>query len=265
MPTGRWIDERSQALAQLERWLERPMIALGFVWFILLVLDLFGRTNVLMDALSLIIWIIFVLDFTLRFTLAPAKSAYLRGNWLMLVSLAVPALRVVRVAQAGRMVAATRAARGPAFARVVTSLNRGMRALKAGMARRGLGYILTLTLIVIFAGAGGIYAFESRVPGAGGIHDFSTAVWWTAMIVTTMGSEYWPKTAQGRILCLMLAIYAFMVFAYVTALLASYFVGRGAKDGNAEVAGESSIRALQSEIQALRKEMETMRKALSER
>ncbi len=44
-----------------------------------------------------------------------------------------------------------------------------------------------------------------------------------------MGSDYWPRTPEGRILCLLLALYAFAVFGYVTATLASYFIGRDAE------------------------------------
>lgn len=50
------------------------------------------------------------------------------------------------------------------------------------------------------------------------------------MIMTTMGSQYWPQTAEGRVLCLFLAIYAFSVFGYVTAFLASIFIGRKKTD-----------------------------------
>ena len=93
------------------------------------------------------------------------------------------------------------------------------------MRRRGFGYVAVLTVIVTFAGAAGMYAFERDAPG-GGFDSYWTALWWTAMVVTTMGSEYWPKTPDGRVLCLLLAIYAFSVFGYVTAALASFFVGR---------------------------------------
>jgi hypothetical protein len=40
------------------------------------------------------------------------------------------------------------------------------------------------------------------------------------------GSEYWPKTGDGRVLCLALAMYGFAIFGYVTAALATYFIGR---------------------------------------
>lgn len=43
--------------------------------------------------------------------------------------------------------------------------------------------------------------FERGALPRGGIDSYGTALWWTAMILTTMGSDYWPKTAEGRILC----------------------------------------------------------------
>jgi voltage-gated potassium channel len=133
-------------------------------------------------------------------------------------------------------------------------MNRTMNALRRAMRRRGFGYVATLTVIVAFAGAAGMYAFERTAPG-GGFDSYWTALWWTAMIITTMGSEYWPKTPDGRVLCLVLAIYAFSVFGYVTATLASFFVGRDAdsdeNDGVAALAKE--IRALRSDVAALHK------------
>ena len=53
------------------------------------------------------------------------------------------------------------------------------------------------------------------------------------MLLTTMGSDYWPRTPEGRLLCVLLAVYAFAVFGYVTAAIAAYFVG---KDRDARLA-----------------------------
>ena len=46
------------------------------------------------------------------------------------------------------------------------------------------------------------------------------------MIMTTMGSTYWPQTAEGRLMCVGLALYAFAMFGYITAIVASFFVAR---------------------------------------
>jgi voltage-gated potassium channel len=63
--------ERLRLHAQLERWLEMPLLVLALVWLILLVLDFIHGLSPLLDKLSLTIWSIFIADFVLRFTLAP--------------------------------------------------------------------------------------------------------------------------------------------------------------------------------------------------
>jgi voltage-gated potassium channel len=147
----------------------------------------------------------------------------------------------------------------------VSSINRGMRALGATMNRRGFAYIFLLTVIVTFAGAAGMYAFENNNPGERGLNSYWSALWWTSMIMTTMGSEYWPQTAEGRTLCFFLALYSFTVFGYVTATLATFFIGRDANDSKAELAGQQSVDTLRTEISALRNEIRELRGGLTER
>ena len=99
-----------------------------------------------------------------------------------------------------------------------------------------------------------MYAFEKDVQG--GFADYGTALWWTSMILTTMGSEYWPKTLEGRLLCIILALYAFAVFGYVTATIATYFIGRDAEDSRARGAEYGQIESLREEIRKLRELIE---------
>ena len=251
--------DRMVALAGLEAWIETPMLLLGFVWLGLLVLELTRGLSAVMTTLSTIIWVIFILEFALRFTLAPDKSSYLRQNWLAALSLLVPALRVLRIARVVRVLRVARAARGIRLVRVVGSVNRGMRALGRTMGRRGLGYVVALTVLVTLVGAAGMYALENDPPNGVGLRDYPSALWWTAMIMTTMGTEYWPRTAEGRALCLALALYAFTVFGYVTASLASFFIGRDAEGADAPLAGHEALEALRAEIAGLRGEIRALR------
>ena len=147
-------DERRQALAQLEDWMETPMLVLGFAWLALMLWEYVWGLSPLLETTINVIWIIFILDFVLKFALAPDKTDYLKSNWLTLIALAVPALRVFRIFRVLRVLRAARAARGLRLVRVVTSLNRGMRALAASMGRRGFGYVVARTAIVTLAGAG---------------------------------------------------------------------------------------------------------------
>ena len=57
-------------------------------------------------------------------------------------------------------------------------------------------------------------------------------------------------------LAVLMAIYGLAVFGYITAVLASFFVGRDAEEPAAPVAGADDIRQLRDEIAALRRALE---------
>jgi voltage-gated potassium channel len=248
--------ERYELLQRLEGWLETPMLVLAFVWLVLLVVELIQGESLLFFSLGAIIWVVFIVDFVVKLVLAPDKVVYLKGNWLTAISLLLPALRIFRVFRAFRLLRLARSGRGLRLVRVVSSLNRGMKALGASLSRRGFGYVIALTVLVTFAGAAGMYAFENEARG--GPNSYGESLWWTAMIMTTMGSNYWPQTAEGRILCVFLALYAFGVFGYVTAALATFFVGRDADSSDSEVAGAKQLAAIRDEMSALRDEIRAL-------
>jgi voltage-gated potassium channel len=242
---------RLQILHQVERALETPMAILGLLWLVLLVVDLVRGLGPVGTNTVTLIWIIFLFDFLLRFFLAPKKIGFLRKHWLTAIALVLPALRILRFARVFRALARLR---GLQLVRIVSSINRGMKALGRTMRRRGFGYLLGLTTIVTLAGAAGMLHFEQQA-SEGRLQDFWTALWWTAMMMTTMGSEYWPKTAEGRLLCVFLAIYAFAVFGYVTGTIATYFIGRDADEDNSASVLLQRLELLTAEIGALRDEI----------
>jgi voltage-gated potassium channel len=241
------ISERNQLLRRFENFFELPMVVLGFVWLALLIIELVYKTSPVLETFGLVIWGIFIIDFIIKFSLAPVKLQFLKTNILTLVSLVVPAFRIFRLVRILRLL---RLSRGLRLVKVIGGLNRGMRALSATMQRRAFGYVILLSIIILFGGAAGMYAFEKEVEG--GLSDYGTALWWTSMILTTMGSEYWPKTLEGRLLCIVLALYSFAVFGYVTATIATFFIGRDAADKKAEIAGAEQIESLGKEISELK-------------
>lgn len=255
--------ERWAVLAGLESWLEKPMLALSFVWLALFVVEFTHGLSPFLEGVGTVIWMLFILDFALRFALAPSKGAYLRANWLTALSLLVPAVRVLgafrvfRAAGALRVLRAAPAARGLRLVKVVGTLNRGVRAVGRSFGRRGIPYVAALTALVALGGAAGMYAFERDAPGSD-LTSYWSALWWTAMTLTTMGSDYFPRTPEGRTLCLVLAVFGFAVFGYLTASLATFFVGRDAADPDADVTGQASLDALRAEIAALRADVRAL-------
>ncbi|MDD1750576.1 MAG: ion transporter [Methanothrix sp.] len=251
--------ERYELLRQIEDWSDLPLAILGFVWLALLIIELIWGLRPVTETATILIWIIFILDFIIEIVIAPDRKAYLKSNWLMIIALIVPAFRAFRILQ---VLSSARAVKSLTLTRMVTSLNRNMKALRFSMGRRGLGYVILLTSLVTLAGSAGIYTFEKGTNPD--LSSFGNALWFTAMMMTTMGSNYWPTTPEGRVLALMLGIYAFAVFGYVTAALASFFVGRDVDSDNAELSGIKSIKALCSEVEALRSEVHTLSDQLEE-
>ena len=248
--------KRFDRLHKLENVLEVPMLVLAFVWLGLLIAELTWGESAWFEIMGAIIWVIFIVDFAVKLTLAPYKLAYLKQNWLTAIALLIPALRIFRIVRVLRLLQIARVGRGLKLLRILSTLNRGMHALGTSLKRRGFGYAVTLTVLVTLVGAAGIYAFEKD--SAGGPQDYGTALWWTAMMMTTMGSQFWPYTAEGRMLCLFLAVYAFAVFGYVTATLDSFFIGRDAQHGKVERTDAKQLTELRDQIIALREEIRAL-------
>jgi voltage-gated potassium channel len=246
---------RWRVLGQFEQRLEPVMAVLGLVWLALFVLDVTRGLDPLLTGLSTVVWVVFIADYAIRLVVAPDRLAYLRRSWLTALSLIIPALRIGRLLAAVRVLRATRAVRGVRLVRAIASLNRGMRALGGAVRRRGVGYVAALTVAVTLAGAAGMYALEPHAAGGAGFAGYGDALWWTAMVMTTLGSAYWPRTPEGRILALLISLYAIAVFGYLTASLASFFVDRDAASPESDTASASELRAVRRELRLLREEL----------
>lgn len=241
-------------LRDLEHWVEGPMRLLSFAWLMLVFGELLHPKAALLQTFGTAIWAVFILEFAVRFVLAPAKLRFLKRNWLTALALAVPALRLVRVLTVLRFLSLLG---GGQVLVLLGTVNRTMNALRASMGRRKVAFVAALTVIVMLLGAAGMFSLEPHTATSGtmGFADYGDALWWTAMLMTTIGSAYWPQTVPGRVLGFLLSVYSIGVFGYLTAVLSSFFVGQDAEDSSGPVAGADDIAALRKDIAALRAEI----------
>ncbi|KPQ32406.1 MAG: voltage-gated potassium channel [Phormidesmis priestleyi Ana] len=103
--------ERSEVLQQWDDWLEIPMLVLGFTWLGLFIVELVGGLTPLLRAIGGVIWIAFIVDFGIKFLLAPYRISYLKHNWLIAFSLFIPALRTFRIVSIFRSLQSVHAVR----------------------------------------------------------------------------------------------------------------------------------------------------------
>lgn len=236
---------RKRLLVRIERKLEGPMIFLGFVWLMILIIELIWGITPVLEIISTTIWVIFIVDFLITFFISPAKVEYLKRNWLTAISLVIPALRIFRVFRFFRLI---RGLRGVRLFRIITSFNRSLNSLGATMQKRAFGYVLVLVLIVTFGGAAGMLAFEQ---GTDGFSTYWTSLWWTAMRVITAGTQHDPVTAEGRILAMLIALFGYAIFGYVTATIATFFIGRDEEEKQKKKQNDVDLATIKFQLQEL--------------
>ena len=105
-------EERETLLEQIHGALDGPMIVLSVAWVALIVVEFAGDGLApSLYAAVWMIWAVFIFNFAIEFTIAPVKRRYLRTHWLTVLSLVLPAFRILRVASALRVLRMARVVR----------------------------------------------------------------------------------------------------------------------------------------------------------
>lgn len=244
--------KRYRLLVKISQFTEIPLIVLGFIWLLLLIAELIWNLTPFLSNLVTVIWIIFIIDFLIKLIITPDNWEFLKKNILTIIALFIPAFRVFRVFSSIRLLRSLGFVRSIRVLRIVGSVNRGMRVLGSTLERRAFGYVFFLTLLVCFVGAASMYAFERET---GAFRDYGEALWWTAMLLTTIASEYWPVTPEGRAICLLISVYSLAVLGYFTATLASFFIGQDSTNKEGEIAGSKTMEEMLKEMKLLTDEL----------
>lgn len=255
-------DPKQKGLKKLARHLERPMLVLGFVWLLVVISELVNGVSPALTILGTALWALFVIYFGLRFLLAVNKGLFLRRNWLFIIAILVPALRLIPFLESLPLARALTATAGIQIVWIFASADQGLRSLRRSLGNAGVSYVLTFTVVVLLAGAAGMFHFEQNSPGPQGIHTYPKALWWVAMQMTNIGSGFLPMTSGGQVLALGISIFAFAMFGYLTAIFAAFFIGQKAKDPKSEIPNQKTILQLADEVTLLRKSVEEVLKRI---
>jgi len=242
-------EEREELRERIDRWMKVPLDLLGIALIVVVVVEFSADLSPGWEsALGVANWFIyaaFTLNFLVQFVLAPLKGQYLKRNWLAAISVLLPALRALRVLSAVR--AAVRSLR---LVRMLTATNRGTRSLNRMLRGHQFGRVLGLTVAVIAVGAAALAYFET---GGGQFGTrYGDALWWATSFVTTIGSDFQPRTLEGRIVATLLVVWGLGVFGFLTGAVASYFVGQDAAGGDVAGGTGEEIRNLRQEVAELK-------------
>jgi voltage-gated potassium channel len=184
------------------------------------------------------IWVLFIVDYAVRLTLAPRRLRYFWRHLFDLAVLILPFLRPLRLVMLLRV------------------LNR-----RAAAALRGriVVYVSGASSLLIFCAALAVLDAERGHPGAN-IEHFGDALWWSVATMTTVGyGDHFPVTGEGRFVAALLMVGGVALLGVVTASLASWLISR------VEDIEETSETATRADVAALRDEVRELRALLVER
>jgi voltage-gated potassium channel len=189
-------------------------------------------------------WILLAADYLIRLARADDRRAFVRREWVDLLAVVVPFLRVFLV---GRLV------------RVFHGRMRARLSDRVGL------YAAWLTLLVVTLSALLVVGIERGAPGSN-IHNLGTALWWALVTLFTVGyGDHYPVTMGGRLVAIALMVDSVVVLSVVTAAIAARFVEgntRQSRADDADVTPEPSLRDIADRLDRLESQLDRLDRRL---
>jgi len=212
-----WLT-RARRNGAYQRFVDRTdavMLALALVFVAVLVWPLLDhdippRIQEILHWADVTIWLVFVVEYATRLTLAPDRRRFVREHLPDLIVVLVPPLRGLRViVMLPRLLG---------LVSMVGRLSRQSLEVRTGT------YTAILAVGVLFAGAVTVYDAERADPDAN-IRTFPDALWWAMTTMTTVGyGDRFPVTTQGRLMAAVLMLAGIAILGIVTASIAAWFI-----------------------------------------
>jgi voltage-gated potassium channel len=164
-----------------------------------------------------IVCVVLLTDFFVRFYRAECKKAFMKWGWIDLVA-SIPNLDVLRWGRLVRVLRVVRLLRG------VRSVHRVLTLVLENKMQGGAVSLALMAFLLVTFSSVSILVCESQ-DGAN-IKSAEDAVWWSIATVTTVGyGDKYPVTTEGRLIGVLLMICGVGMFASLSGLLASMFLG----------------------------------------
>ena len=225
--------------ARLQRWekhTEWPLAAVAGIFLLVYSIDVLaqprGQVKDALDIGTTIVWGLFVIDYLVRFSLAPDRTRWFFRHLLDLAMVALPFLRQLRLL------------------RLLVLFEVLHKAIGGAIRGRVVVYTAFSAVLLIYVASLAILDTERLEPDSK-ITTFGDALWWSLTTVTTVGyGDLAPVTGVGRVIAALLMLGGISLVGVVTATLASWIVQRVAEEDDVNQAATAfHIEDLRTEMQ----------------
>jgi voltage-gated potassium channel len=165
------------------------------------------------DVLEWVLTLVFVVEFSTRLIAARRWQSYLRAHWPDALAL-MPAIRGIRLLRLLRVLR---------FARLFSGMYRATSSHGRLSGHRDFVGLMTSWVGVGLICTIALYSAELDAAQAS-IRSPFDAVWWGVGALTTVGSDLFPVTVEGKLAAIALMIVGAFLFAAVTATMTSLLI-----------------------------------------
>ncbi|KAE8763666.1 ion transporter [Georgenia thermotolerans] len=228
---------------------------LSLVNLVLVVLLRDRATQTVVEAIDLLLSIVFLVDFAARLRRAPSRSGYFlrQFGWAdLLASLPFPQVKVLRVFRLVRVIR---------LLRRYGAVNIG-RSLLSDRAGSALFTVLFIGVLVLEFGSLGMLRLEHAQPAAN-ITTASDALWYTIVTMSTVGyGDTYPVGNSARALGVGIIVVGVGIFGTLTGWLANFFLTPHRTQPTAET--PATLREAQQRIDQMSQLLDQQRATLAE-
>lgn len=194
-------------------------LAIATILIVQLTLKLGYNSEIILTNIAYTIWIIFVIDFVIRFFISTDKKSFIKNNIIDLISI-IPfhtffiLLSNLGIFHLGKYIILLKLVM---VLRIVAIVKRSNSNFYRFMRTNNFSYTLFIALILIFLSSIAMSYFEKW--------NIGDSLWWSIVTVTTVGYGYiCPKTFSGRIVASILMIFGIGFIGSLTSTLSTYFI-----------------------------------------
>jgi voltage-gated potassium channel len=211
---------RSQvAYDRFAKAVDGPMMVITIFWIPVLIIPLVtpvhGGLDESLVAIDYTIWALFVIEYFVKFYLAPERWRYFKTHILDFIIVIVPFFRPLRVARLVRL---------QVLLRVSVLGGEAVRRARQVLTHKGFHFVVLFAAILIFLCAGLVTVAEKHAHGAS-IHNYGQGLWWAIATVTTVGyGDRVPVSPMGQGVAVILMLVGIGLIGALTATVASYFM-----------------------------------------